>query len=174
MSFFNFIRRPQPAPEKPPAQTTIPESLFIEKDAEKPASTDANIHLLNDFLARNLESRGFDDALINPDSSNMQENILSVKNEFERTVKTVRQFYADFIREIDFHIDSRSRRGMVDVVEELQMKKTVALTHIERVDQIYADAQEERGEYQGIIISYTRGFKNGLAAISQSVINKKF
>jgi len=174
MTFFNFWKRNRPAAGTPAPQADIPKDLFLE-DAPKPGPVDANIEMLNRFLARNHETKGFEDALINPDITNLDENVEAIRNEFRRTLRTVRQFYADFIREIDFHIDSRTRRGMVDMVEELRMKKEIAQTHIVRIDEIHADAQNGTGEYQGIIITYTRGFKNGLAAISHhNILSKKF
>ena len=42
-----------------------------------------------------------------------------------------------------------------------------------QVLEIEQEAKENRGVGQGIIISYTRGFRNGLAAISHhSIMNK--
>lgn len=159
----------------------IPEDVFIEKEvptaAEKesqsaPAS-DSNIELLFRFLDRNHEAKGYDDALINPDASHLEQNILSLKNELTRTIRKVRTFYEDFISEIDFHIASRSRSGMIDTVEELKMKKGIAESHMKKVTEIAEDAENNRGDSQGIVMSYTRGFKNGLAAISHHSILKK-
>lgn len=167
----------QPLPE-------IPENVFVEKGnqpEQKPEErnttpvSDKGINTLFQFLERNHEGKGYDDALINPDSSHLEQNIQALKNELERTIRKVKTFYEDFIREIDFHIASRSRSGMVDTVEELTMKKEIAESHIKKVLEIENDARNNRGDSQGIIMSYTRGFKNGLAAISHhSILNRKF
>src|SRR5437868_307810 len=80
----------------------------------------------------------------------------------------------DLLIEIDFHIASRSRSGLIDTVEELNMKKEIAESHVKKVIEIENDAKNNRGDSQGIIMSYTRGFKNGLAAISHhSILNRK-
>lgn len=163
----------------------IPEDLFIQKQlsnddnrsnsqisVEDPIN---NIEYLYRFLDRNLEPKGYDDALINPDSFHLEQNIEAQRMELMRTIKKVKTFYEDFIREIDYHIASRAKSGMVDTVEELKMKKSTAISHIEKVTQIESDASNHTGDCQGIIISYTKGFKNGLAAISHhSIISKKF
>lgn len=53
--------------------------------------------------------------------------------------------YEDFIREINFHITSRSRSGLIDTAEELTMKKEIAESHVRKVNEIEEDARQDRG-----------------------------
>lgn len=160
----------------------IPERVFIEKEGPNPdkeeekdgqPATDNGINLLFKFLNTNHEGQGYDDALINPDSSHLAQNLELLKNELERTIRKVKTFYEDFIAEIDFHIASRARNGMIDTVEELTMKKDIAESHFKKVLEIEDEAKNNRGDGQGLLMSYTRGFKNGLAAISHHSILKR-
>jgi cell division septum initiation protein DivIVA len=157
----------------------IPESVFIEKDKNAQDSTtesngssspDYGIRLLFQFLEKNYESSGYDDALVNPDTTNMEHNIAGLKNDLERTLTKVKIFYTDFIREIEVHLSSRRRSGMVDIVEELTAKKETAESHIKKVIEIEQQALNNAGVGHGIILSYTKGFRNGLAAISHHSI----
>ena len=158
-----------------PTPPEVEERVFIESGTattpsaahftEQPA-VEFHIGVLYAFMDRNHEVKGYDDALLNPDSSHMNQNLEALKNELIRTLNKVKTFYEDFVQETDFHILSRSRSGMVDMVEELEMKKKIALGHIEKVKTIEADTAHNEGDCNGILISYTRGFKNGLAAIS--------
>lgn len=160
----------------------IPEDVFIKKEnrdeslkkevMDKPSS-DHGINLLFQFLERNFEGKGYDDALMNPDTTHLVQNTEALRNDLERTIRKVKTFYEDFIREVDFHIASRGRTGMIDTVEELTMKKITAEQHIRQIKEIEEEADKAKGVGQGIIISYTRGFKNGLAAISHHTILKK-
>lgn len=160
----------------------IPEHVFIENekgfsvknDEPKVRRSDTNIELLFDFLDKNHETKGYEDALMNPDVKHLEQNIEALKNELERTLRRVKTFYEDFIKEIDFHIDSRSRSGMVDVVDELKMKKSIAESHVQKVLEIETEHHNNRGDSQGMIISYTRGFMNGLSAISHHTILTRF
>jgi hypothetical protein len=163
--------------------TDIPENIFIEKGkTESPANedkgssaVDGGINILFQFLEKNHEAKGYDDALINPDSTHMEQNVYALKNELERTIRKVKTFYEDFIREIDFHIKSRSRSGMIDTVEELTVKRDTAENHIKQVMEIETQAKNNEGVGQGIVISYIRGFRNGLAAISHhNILRKNF
>lgn len=190
MGLFNFFNSKQnsngaealPNPSTVQTFHEIPENVFLEKDkplivsAEEKndsISSENGINLLFQFLERNHESKGYDDALINPDNTHLLQNVEALKNDLERTIKKLKIFYEDFIREINFHIVSRSRSGMVDTVEELAVKKDTAESHIKQIIDIERDAFNNKGIAQGVIISYTRGFRNGLAAISNHSIMKK-
>lgn len=160
--------------EPVPATSAPSAGHFTEKDPQ-PVPVDHNINLLYAFLDRNHEAKGYDDALLNPDSSHLQQNLEALKNELARTIKKVKTFYEDFIQETDYHIQSRSRSGMIDMVDELEMKKRIALGHVAKVKDIQESLEQENGDCKGLLISYTRGFKNGLAAISHHhILTKKF
>jgi hypothetical protein len=172
-----------------PVLPEVEERVFIEQggtpaappvghftdQAPAPVSADHSIGVLYAFLDRNHESKGYDDALLNPDSSHLTQNLEALENELVRTINRVKIFYEDFIQETDFHIMSRARSGMIDMVEELEMKKKIALGHIDKVQNIEEGIQQQQGDFKGILISYSRGFKNGLAAISHHhILTRKF
>jgi hypothetical protein len=162
-----------------PATST---TQFLTTSTPKPAmdtpiqsANDNNIALLYAFMDRNHESKGYDDALLNPDTSHLNQNLDALKNDLIRTINKVKMFYEDFIEETEYHILSRSRSGMVDIVEELEMKKRIALGHMAKVKEIEQQAGQDQGDCKGMLISYTRGFNNGLAAISHhNILTKRF
>lgn len=177
-SIFNRKNHQNGSGNNPPE---IPEETFIEKEKPEknqgedtqPIQSKTGINLLYDFLDINYESKGYDDALINPDTTHLEQNITALKNDLSRHIRKVKTFYEDTIREINFHISSRSRSGMIDTVEELTVKKEIAESHIQQVTEIEEQAKDNQGVGYGIIISYSRGFKNGLAAISHYTIQKR-
>ncbi|MBN9298451.1 MAG: hypothetical protein J0I41_15710 [Filimonas sp.] len=190
MGLFNLFNKKENSANSPFSQSTnngvtlpeIPETVFIAKEAEdnkeqedKIATppSENGITLLFQFLEKNHEGKGYDDALMNPDNLHLQQNVESLKNDMERTMRKIKTFYEDFIREINFHIESRGRCGMIDTAEELIVKKETAENHIQKIIEIENDAKENRGLAQGVLLSYTRGFRNGLAAISHHSIMKK-
>lgn len=187
MGIFNFFNRKNGNKNtfndaNPSINGTHAEELHVEKDRhthnETPEKNNGSaiqngINLLFQYLDKNYEMKGYDDALINPDNIHLEQNIAALRNDLERTIRKVKTFYEDFIRETDFHISSRSRSGMIDTVEELKVKKETAENHIRQVLEIEQEAKNNKGVGEGIIISYTRGFRNGLAAISHHSIMKK-
>ena len=185
MGLFSFLNRKNGNNDAASAhKQDIPDNAFIEKDTNTngvatdnngSASPDHGIRLLFQFLEQNYERKGYDDALVNPDATNMEHNIAGLKNDLERTLTKVRLFYTDFVRDIDVHLSTRRRSGMVDIVEELSAKKETAESHIKKVTEIEEQAMNNSGVGHGIILSYTKGFRNGLAAISHhSILRKNF
>ena len=191
MSLFSFLNRKngtgnhQNAPERTTENLTpISHAAFSENDKaihservekDSSSSSEQGINLLFQFLEKNYEKRGYEDALVNSDNTHLEQNISTLRNDLERTIRKVKTFYEDFIRETDFHISSRSRSGMIDTVEELNVKKGTAESHLRQVLDIEQEARENKGVAQGIVLSYTRGFRNGLAAISHhSIMNRNF
>jgi hypothetical protein len=176
MGLFNFFRRKK---DNDHQGKTVSEDIFTAKLQADPETHSQNghaeakgIYQLFLFFEKNHEARGYEDALVNPDNSHLVQNTEALKNEMERIIKRVKTFYEDFIQETNFHISSRSRSGMVDTVEELTMKKEIAQNHIQKVLEMEEDLKNNRGDGQGVILSYTRGFRNGLAAISHHNIFK--
>lgn len=164
--------------------TEIPEEVFIEKIRPEATGQDSmtnsglsekGIYLLYQVLDKNYGAKGYEDALTNPDTSHLTENVEVLKNELQRTIKRVKTFYEDFLKETEFHIISRARSGMTEMVEELTMKKETAENHMKKIAEIETETQQNQGDCRGIILSYTRGFKNGLAAISHhSILKRQF
>src|ERR1700755_1860950 len=111
MGFFDLFRQSKNGKNGSANSSDIPESVFIEK--EKPhdnSEDDANgISILFRFLDKNYESKGYDDALINPDNTHMEQNVGALRNDLERILRKLRIYYGDFIRDIEVHLATRRR-----------------------------------------------------------------
>lgn len=176
MGLFSFLngKKNKPAEGKQEfknSENNLPGADQADKTTSPPPEN--GIQFLYYFLEQNFESKGYDDALMNSDNTNLVQNVDAIKNDLSRNIRKVKTYYEDLIRKTDFHIASRSRSGMVDTVEELEVEKEMAKSHIEQIVEIERDAARNEGVGQGVVLSYTRGFKNGLAAISHHTIIKK-
>jgi len=120
------------------------------------------------FLQYDYESRGYNDALTNPDESYKNDNIKLIQHDLMILIERTLTHYETMLRETDFHISSRSRAGLIDLVEELRIRKEVTSNHLEKVKQLRSEASAGSGSSQRIVLSYQRGFMRGLYAISQS------
>lgn len=120
------------------------------------------------FLQSDYESKGYNDALINPDESYRNDNIRLLRQDLMILIDRTVNYYETLIRETDYHISTRSRAGLLDLVDELKMKRDLLQSHIEKVNSLKAEASAESGSSQRIVLSYQRGFMRGLYAISQS------
>lgn len=200
MSLFNFVRSSNGtstidevktekvltlqgmAPQEPVARTAppeVPEHVFVEASKSKPSKAVAeppqthatnDIHTLYQYLEQNLEKRGYEDALINPDTSYMEENVLYINNDLQLLIARVKMYYTGYLRTIDFHIDSRGRSGMLETVDELVTHKKTVEEEMREVEAIGKDANEGKGLCQNLVLGYKKGFRNGFAAITYNAV----
>ena len=171
MGVFNFFRKKQMLVEEP----TMEQNLVVEEtQIEKPVNeivtitygTGKPIDLIYNFLKEDYESKGYDDALTNPDTSYKEMNKSMIKSSLEIKFKQVHRKYEDDLRTIDFHINSRKEAGLVELVKELETKKEILLQHVTELNTMEQDFINEAPYMMGMLFSYERGFLRGLAALS--------
>ncbi len=189
MNFFSLFRRKGNAakdtatPNSQDTQNTpaIPKNLFIEE--RKPDSGSLSfrsngqkvgLDLIYEFLQVDYESKGFNDALTNPDLSYRDDNINLIKMDLAILIQKVDTYYNEIVQQLEFHIDSRKRAGLIDLVEELNSRKNITLQNIAKLNEIKSDIEVGDGITKRVVYSYQRGFLRGLAALSQSsILNRK-
>jgi hypothetical protein len=132
-----------------------------------------NIDAIYEFLQYDYESRGYNDALTNPDESYKSDNIKLFAHDLQILIDRSSIYYEELLKEVDFHINSRSRAGLIDLVEELKIKRELVLDHMTKVKALKEEALNGSGSTGRIALSYQRGFMRGLSAISQSKLFKR-
>jgi hypothetical protein len=157
----------------------ISEHVFIEHEkptinqdmeATEQENEKNDLKSLYRFLERNLEKKGYEDALINPDTSYMETHIKYIHNELNLVLAKVKTYYSGHLRNISFHIETRKRSGMVETVDELLSHKATVEEDIAMVHTIEQDLVKKEGLSQNLFLSYEKGFKNGFAAITYNTI----
>jgi len=122
------------------------------------------------FLQRNLERKGYEDALVNPDTSVMEEHVQFIKSELLLYISRVKTFYTGYMRDIEFHIETRKRNGLIETVEELNTHHKNIADEFRTVLSIEDDTKENNGASQSLTLGYRIGFRNGFAAITYNTI----
>lgn len=126
------------------------------------------------FLQFDYESKGYNDALTSPDESYKNDNVKLILLDLGILIQQVSTYYEDMLRELDFHIASRSRGGLIDLVDELRSKKEMVNEHMAKLETVKQDLESSSGMTRRILISYQRGFMRGMAALTYSnVLNRK-
>ncbi|MEN6454627.1 MAG: hypothetical protein ABFD10_10245 [Prolixibacteraceae bacterium] len=182
MGLFNFLKQNHPktvAVNENPLQETKKEISVEDRHPRELSTTDPlnseinGIGAIYTFLQADYESKGYNDALTSPDDKYKAENIKLIKMDLQILIMKVDTYYKDLIRDLDFHIGSRTRAGLIDMVEELKTRKEMVIEHMEKVEELKRDTETDNGMTQRMILSYQRGFMRGLSAITQSnVLNK--
>ncbi|WP_277235964.1 hypothetical protein [Phocaeicola salanitronis] len=183
MGLFNWFKKKEENVTKT-AEETLPEIKkedFVDDIAPEEDNsvtitygTGMPIDLIYSFLKEDYETKGYDDALANPDLSYREKNKSIIKSNLEIKFKQVRLRYTDVLRDIDFHISSRKQAGLVDLVRELETRKETLEHHLEELNKMEQDFWDEKPYLVGMLLSYDKGFARGLAALSIEKIKKEF
>jgi len=145
-----------------------------------PASTneaDLNVSMPLDeiykYLRIDFESRGYDDAMSNPDISYRDMNKLLLISNLKVLFKQVKQNYIDNLKTNDFHIKSREQAGLIDIVDLLKNRKETLENHLTEIIKMENDLENNVDYMVGMLLSYERGFLRGLAALSLESLKLK-
>ena len=156
----------------------IPEHVFVEYEKPKPSAMETNgmkseifdIRTIYQHLEQSLEKKGYEEALINPDSSYLEEQLNYISNELRLVIARAKTYYNGHIKQINFHIETRKRNGMIEMVDELLTRKAIIEDELNSVLAIEQDAANRTGLCENLFLTYRRGFLNGLAAITDNTI----
>jgi hypothetical protein len=170
MGLFNFKRK-KGAEEAPTALPMLERQgvSAVQELSSRPAPV-LGVDAIYAFMQTDYEAKGYDDALTNPEESYKKDNVRLFQYDLKILIQRSFIYYDDKLKEIDFHIGTRTRAGLVDLVEELKIKRVVVLEHIEKLKILQQDAENNTGFSERISLSYQRGFMRGLAAITQTKI----
>jgi hypothetical protein len=120
------------------------------------------------YLQNDWEEEGFSDALANPDDSYRLDNLEFLTIDFDLKVDQLLLHYSDKLNEIEFHILSRSKAGLVDLVDELKQHSVKLKSHVDQLNKFKQEITQNTGALKRILLSYNKGFMRGLSAITVS------
>ncbi|MCX7987036.1 MAG: hypothetical protein N2662_08865 [Bacteroidales bacterium] len=157
----------------------IPKEIFVKDEDESmlKISNEPTVVTINEvyqFIRQDFETRGYQDALVNEDEKFKNEGIEMLKSELKILLTQAANYYNLELNNLSYHIESRSRAGLIDMVEQLNTRKQFIEGLQAQIHQLNKDLDNNEGMPMRMIYSYTRGFLKGLTAISDSeILNKK-
>jgi len=177
MGLFDRHRKGQIQEDNHDEQSTLPEIReedFIDKSEPSEQHSTYSVEfgsklpidIIYGFLKEDYENKAYNDALTNPDKSYKEINLSIIRSNLEIKFNQISLKYSDMLREIDFHIQSRSEAGLTDLVEFLKSRKTTYIKHVEELTKMRQDLEKGELYMIGIFKSYEVGFIRGMASIS--------
>ena len=125
------------------------------------------------YLQVDFETRGYEDALSNPDISYRDMNKKLIISNLKILFKKVKQIYVDNLNNTEFHINSRAQAGLIDIVALLKNRKDMLDNHMKEILKMEDDLKKEEDYMIGMLLSYERGFLKGFAALSLETFHIK-
>jgi hypothetical protein len=163
----------------------VPEELFTSKndsptleyhraDISKPPTLVANkdIDLVYEFLETDFAAIGYNDALTSPDDSYRERREREQIVKLTHRIDKAKLYYSIKSQKISFHIETRQRAGLIDIVDELKNELIIIKQYQEQLTQYEKEISEKVGVYDIVALSYNHGFGKGLAAITVSTLLK--
>lgn len=188
MALFDFLRKKQnhelnanesneSEEDKSKEETIIDRNLFIKEpnrssDESNEDSSTAWKRIFNK-IRKDFESEGYNDALSTADVKYRNDNNEILKLNLLVDIEEAEVEIKEYLKELDFHIKSRAKAELLDLVEELESKKVIYEERLEKLKEIKSDLKNDSGIPNRMLLAYNRGFNKGMAALSvANVINK--
>ena len=186
MALFNvFGSKPKENVEETPiemAETTQPENVSdnsSEKDKEEDKKrlititwgTGMPIDVIFNFIHKNFEEDGFQDALVNQDITYRDAKERIIRNDLEMLFKRIILRYKGDIRAVDVKIDNARKALALSAASELEARRVTFEEHLNEIKDMQQKLEANAPTMTTMIESYRRGFMKGIAASTVSFIN---
>ena len=128
------------------------------------------IDIIFNYIHKNFEEEGFQDALVNSDITyrNTKEKI--IRNDLEMLFKRIILQYKNDIREISVNIDNAQKAYALAAAGRLQARRETFEEHLAEINKMQQLLDADDPKMITMIESYRRGFQKGISAVSINFI----
>ena len=188
MALFNvFSSKPKEIVEETPIEvldTQKPEnenndSSEKEKEEEKKHlititwGTGLPIDVIFNFIHKNFEEDGFQDALINQDITYRDAKEKIIRNDLEMLFKRIILRYNGDIRALDVRINNAHQALALNAASNLKALRSTYEEHLAEIRDMQQRLETNEPSMTTMIESYRRGFLKGIAATAADFIHNK-
>jgi hypothetical protein len=157
-------------------EAIIDRNLFLKsEDVTNPLDINSETSWQRIFnrIRKNYETEGYNDALSTADNKYRNDNLEILKLDLEADIQEAEINIKEYLKEVEFHINSRRKADLNDLVEELESKKEICLARLEKMKELRDEIKAEEGTPKRMMLAYKRGFNKGLAALTvANIINR--
>ena len=122
------------------------------------------IDVVFNFIHKNFEEEGFQDALINQDVTYRDTKVTIIKNDLMMLLTRISLRYKNDIRDIDVKIDNARKALALGAASRLQAHRETIVEHLEQLSEMQQQLLAEDPKMTTMIESYRRGFMKGITA----------
>ncbi len=177
MGLFSFFKSRKNAEEPEVTLPEIKEEDFVDnseptKDVVSiPYGTGMSIDAVYEFIKKDYEEIGYNEALSNQDSSYKNEKVIMIKGQIKTRIEQVRLRYDGDLRNIKTQIGNSEEEGLANTASILKARQETIMKHLDVMADMESKLENKEDEFY-IISSYKRGFKKGLVAQTNTLLNK--
>ena len=131
------------------------------------------IDIIYNFIHKNFEEEGFQDALVNSDVTYRDAKEKIIRNDLELLFKRITLRYKKDIRETDVNIDNARKAYALSAASKLQALRDTYEEHLAEINDMQSLLDNDDPKMLTMIESYRRGFLKGMSAVAVNFINNK-
>lgn len=131
------------------------------------------IDVIFNFIHKNFEEEGFQDALVNSDIAYRDIREKIIRNDLEMLFKRIILRYKRDVRELEFKIDNARKAYALSAAAQLDSLKQTYEEHLSEIEEMQDLLMADDPKMTTMIESYRRGFLKGITAATLSYVENK-
>lgn len=162
-----------------------PQTASAEDVHEKPMKEDEKhlititwgtgmpIDVIFNFIHKNFEEDGFQDALVNCDITYRDAKEKIIRNDLEMLFKRIILKYKSDIRVVNVKIENAHKAMALAAAADMEVLRATYEEHLTEIQEMQSQLEANDPKMTTMIESYRRGFLKGIAANAVNFINNK-
>jgi hypothetical protein len=131
------------------------------------------IDVIFNFIHKNFEEEGFQDALVNCDITYRDAKEKIIRNDLEMLFKRIILKYKSDIRVVNVKIDNAHKALAIAAAADMEALRATYEEHLTEIQEMQLLLETNDPKMTTMIESYRRGFLKGIAANTVNFINNK-
>jgi len=131
------------------------------------------IDVIFNFIHKNFEEEGFQDALVNTDIVYRDAKEKIIRNDLEMLFKRIILKYKSNIRMVNVKIENAQKALALAAASDMAALRETYEEHLEEIQEMQQQLEANDPKMTTMIESYRRGFLKGIAANAVNFINNK-
>lgn len=131
------------------------------------------IDIIFNFIHKNFEEEGFQDALVNCDITYRDTKEKIIRNDLEMLFKRIILRYKSDMREVDVNINNARNACAIGAASKLQARRETIEEHLAEINEMQTLLANNDPKMLTMIESYRRGFQKGMSAVAMNFIDNK-
>ena len=131
------------------------------------------IDVIFNFIHKNFEEDGFQDALVNCDIAYRDAKEKIIRNDLEMLFKRIILKYKSDIRVVNVKIENAHKALALAAAADMEALRATYEEHLTEIQEMQSQLEANDPKMTTMIESYRRGFLKGIAANAVNFINNK-
>ena len=129
------------------------------------------IDVIYNYIHKNFEDDGYQDALVNQDIAYRDTRISIIRNDLEMLFNRITLCYKKYIRETQVRMDNSKKAFALSAASNLEAQLATYEEHLAEIEEMKQLLDDNDSKMLTMIESYKRGFLKGINAATMDFIN---